>query len=332
MPSKRMIKELDRYLGGRKAFGQSKAADKASDRERAAALSAAGKNFDKSESLVKERFYTKETYNLVRNEGCRFVSWARAQAGRRLSVEECRPYVESYLNEKMSLYSKGELSAGTLQAKRSQLSKLYRMDLDKYTLPRREAPTKGREHPEKWENYKQNHPDAARFYAAVGCRQFEYKYLGLQEFKVYASKCEAQTGFAISRDCEGRASNLQVAARDEKGHVSAVVIAHGKHGKSRLSEIAPQNRAYLTEIIDSGKVYDYFNPSDRVPTQAARREYAQQLYAAHARPLDALTREQIYTCRDGSGRNYDRAAVALVSQSLGHGSDRYTYVVNNYLR
>lgn len=186
------------------------------------------------------------------------MQWARQQSGRRLSVEAARPYVEAYLDTKKAEYQAGRLSAGTLQAKRSQISKLYRIDLTNYQLPKRTAP--------------------------------------------------------------------------EKGRISAVVVAHGKHGRSRISEILPEDRQYITDIWDGGRIYDFLGPNDRVPTQAARREYAQSLYRAHCRDLTQLTDGQIYSCRDGSGRHFDREAVALVSQSLGHGSDRYTYVINNYLR
>lgn len=152
------------------------------------------------------------------------------------------------------------------------------------------------------------------------------------EFNAYRIKCEEATGVRIGLDASGRACNIQPAARDSEGRISAMVVAHGKHGRSRVSEILPEDRQYITDIWDSGRIYDYLGPNDRVPTQAARREYAQALYREHCRDLTRLPDEQIYSCRDGSGRHFDREAVALVSRSLGHGSDRYTYVINNYLR
>lgn len=316
-------------MRGRQAYGRNKYNDKQEDARRAAQ----NPEYGKADSLVKQYFYSRSTYRQTVAEGARFLEWARQQSGRRLSVEAARPYVEAYLDHKKAEYQAGRLSAGTLQAKRSQLSKVYRIDLNSYQLPKRTAPEKGRiVGAEKWAAYKANNPDKARFYAALGCRQFEYRLMNRGEFMTYRMKCEEATGVRIGLDASGRACNIQPAARDSEGRISAVVVAHGKHGRSRISEILPEDRQYISDIWDSGRIYDYLGPNDRVPTQAARREYAQALYRAHCRDLTQLSDEQIYSCRDGSGRHFDREAVALVSRSLGHGSDRYTYVINNYLR
>lgn len=324
--------EISRALAPRRAYGRSKVADKASDRERAEALSRVGKDFNKAESLVKSNFYTKATYQKCVNEGARFLRWVRAEEGRRVSFDEAKNYIHDYLDSRVQLYQQGKLSAGYLMTERAQLSKIYMIDLDGYKLPRRELATKGRENPEKYDIWKSRNPEQARFYESVGLRDFEYRFLALDESKIYRDKCINATGIELKRDELGRCSNLQIAQRDSNGLCQSVVIAHGKHGKSRLSEILPQNREYVTHMLDSGKAYDFYSPGSHVPTQAARREYAQSLYRHYARPIDSLPCEQVYCTRDGSGRMFDRQALERVSKSLGHGDGRYTTVINNYLR
>lgn len=229
------------------------------------------------------------------------------------------------------MYREGKISAGYLMTERSQLSKIYQVNLDNFRLPQREVATKGRD-PERWEDFSKSQGDQARFYSAVGLRDFEYKFLAFDEARIYHDKCLNATGVEIKRDEWGRCSNLQVATRDENGLISSVVVAHGKHGKSRVSEILPADREFVTRSLESGRAYDWFNPGSHVPTQAARREYAQSLYRYYSRPVDQLRQEQIYQTRDGSGRVFDRDALERVSRSLGHGDGRYATVINNYLR
>lgn len=325
------ITEVRQNLGDRRAFGRSKSADQAADRERVDALSRQGRDFNKAESLVKEHFYTKATYEKCVSEGARFLKWVRAEEGRRISFAEGKNYIRPYLEHRLELYREGKISAGYLMTERAQLSKIYLVNLDNFKLPTRTVATKGRS-PESWEKFTRNHPDQARFYSSVGLRDFEYKFLAFDESKIYAEKCLNATGVHITRDEWGRCSNLQVAARDPNGLVKSIVVAHGKHGKSRISEILPVNREYVTHMLDSGRAYEYFNPASHVPTQASRRAYAQDLYRAYARPIDQLRPEQVYRTRDGSGRMFDRDALERVSRSLGHGDGRYTTVINNYLR
>lgn len=325
------ITEVRQNLSDRRAFGRSKAADQAADRERADALSRQGRDFNKAESLVKENFYTRATYEKCVSEGARFLKWVRSEECRRVSFDESKNFIRPYLEHRLELYREGKISAGYLMTERAQLSKIYLVNLDNFKLPTRTVATKGRS-PERWENFAKNHEDQARFYSSVGLRDFEYKFLALDESKIYSAKCLNATGVQITRDEFGRCSNLQVAQRDENGLVKSVVIAHGKHGKSRVSEILPANREFVTRALESGRAYEYFNPASHVPTQAARRAYAQELYRYYARPVDQLPREAVYQTRDGSGRVFDRNALERVSVSLGHGEGRYTTVINNYLR
>lgn len=323
--------EVSRALAPRRAYGRSKATDKAADRSRAESLAHVGRDFDKSQSIVKENFYTRATFEKCCSEGARFLRWVRADEGRRVSFLDAKGRVRDYLDSRVELYQQGKLSAGYLMTERSQLSKIYMINLDDYKLPSRELATKGRE-PERYDIWKEKNPEQSKFYESVGARDFEYRFLAPDEARIYASKCERLTGYKLTFDEWNRVSNIQAFSRDANGLIDRVVIAHGKHGKSRISEILPENRKFVTEQFDSGRAYKWFSPGSHVPTQSARRAYAQSLYYDSARNFNELQSEQMYRCRDGSGRAFDRQALERVSRSLGHGDGRYTTVINNYLR
>lgn len=306
--------EVSNFLKDRKTYGRSKAQDKANDRHIAEQCSYRNQDYDKGKSSVKQNFYTNKTYQQCVNEGVRFLGWVRNFTGARVSIQDAQYYIADYMASRLALWEQGKLSAGYLMTERAQLSKLYCVDLDYIALPKREKAVKGRSSMslQSFENFKITHTDQARFYSSVGLRDFEYTFLSLDSTKIYREKCKNQIGFDIKTDSQGRTSNLQVARRDDDGNISLIAVAHGKHGKSRFSVIHPRDRAFVTQCIDSGRAYEWFNPAWTVPTQACRREYAQKLYQVIAKPLDTLAREQLYCCRDGSGRVFDRTALGLL--------------------
>ena len=107
----------------------------------------------------------------------------------------------------------------------------------------------------------------------------------------------------------------------------------GKGGKHRTfqacgsSEDIAAVRAYIASRPADGLLFD------RVPKafdgHAERAAFASRLYHEHARPLDTLSREELYICRgDKRGEKYDRQALQVVSRALGH--SRLSVVINNY--
>lgn len=60
-----------------------------------------------------------------------------------------------------------------------------------------------------------------------------------------------------------------------------------------------------------------------------RADYAARCYA-YAMDSGYGT-EELYKLRNGSGKSYDKGALAFVSANLGHGPDRYYTVCYNYL-
>ena len=86
--------------------------------------------------------------------------------------------------------------------------------------------------------------------------------------------------------------------------------------------------ALMTAAGENGKVFAH------VPSHADihgyRRDYARDYYNSLARPLDAVPRAERYYCRaEMAGVVFDRAALRIVAQSLGH--NRVCVVAENYL-
>ena len=58
--------------------------------------------------------------------------------------------------------------------------------------------------------------------------------------------------------------------------------------------------------------------------------YAERVYQAHARPISSLQGSERYVCRGSQkGTVYDREALRLTSQALGH--NRVSVVAEHYL-
>ena len=117
---------------------------------------------------------------------------------------------------------------------------------------------------------------------------------------------------------------------DEKGdaYISGV---KGKGGKVRDVRILANNPNVIRKIKNTaadqpvwGTVHSAAN------IHGYRADYAQALYKSVARPAGQLKQEEKYICqRDMAGVVFDRKAMKIVSESLGH--NRIGIVAQNYL-
>ena len=318
-------KEVHRNLITRLARERSKHEDKKADK-----LLLQDKSRDKIESLQKYFFYSEKTLRDYENKAVQVCRWANEQAGHRLKFEEVGGYVRDYLTERRTRAEAGEITPRTLAKERAILSKVWLQNLDDFAILKCTAESeKGRERDKFWNP--ENHADACEFYSMVGARKHEYHNLTAEEYRHYAPKFRALTGHDPREDLHGRVSNIQP-LYGEDGQIHHVVILHAKHGKTNISEIRPADRERLTEIFKSGDNYKYYNPSSHTNIHAQRREYAQRLYEYHKRDTRRLPERELYRCRDGSGRVYDRRAVSRVAVSLGHREGDLFDTIHNYLR
>lgn len=124
-----------------------------------------------------------------------------------------------------------------------------------------------------------------------------------------------------------------------------IEVKHAKGGKRRFSPIL-ENDSYVREKMNNTYAGNKVWPSKQVKkncdVHGYRRMYAQSLYKEYARDVSTLPPyyydengkrhfSRYYRRGKNKGIAYDREVLVLVSIALGHGKDRATTVVDNYL-
>lgn len=316
-------------LKGRLQQQRNKHSDKLQDKQY---IQNAGENFDKTQLLQKQYFYRYETYNDCLKTACRFVDWVRETGleEKRLPVREYEKYIENYINH---LVETGDKTPRTIAKERSQLGKVWLVDTDYIRVPPMKTESEKGRTPDKYYNMdSEKNSAASEFYKMVGARKGEYRFLDLNEIKQYQDQVERETGIKIRANSEGQVPNIYPVRNPETKLIDRVIVIHAKHGKTNVSEIMEKDRERITRIFESKEYRNYFYPSDHCNVHQCRREYAQALYREHAKPILELSREEMYICKDGSGRRFDREALSIVAQSLGHQPDDLFDTVHNYMR
>ena len=109
------------------------------------------------------------------------------------------------------------------------------------------------------------------------------------------------------------------------------ISSGSKGGRERYAPIIGDKDLVicLCKQAGDGKVFE------KVPSGADihsyRRDYATAIYWQHARPLEQLTAKEKYYCRgDRKGEVFDRAAMRIASNALGHG--RIAVIAGHYLK
>lgn len=113
----------------------------------------------------------------------------------------------------------------------------------------------------------------------------------------------------------------------------AYLRVKGKGGKWRESEIVgtpKQIERVVNRIRSAGDKLVWFHVHTKLDVHSLRADYASTVYLKYARPLEGLEHGEKYFCRgDMAGVVYDRAAMLIASQSLGH--ERISVIASNYL-
>ena len=121
-------------------------------------------------------------------------------------------------------------------------------------------------------------------------------------------------------------SNLEF--KDGKAYLH---ITNGtKGGKGRYAEIIGNKKLVMSmcQRAGHGKVFPKVHSCADI--HGYRASYATALYRQYARPLEQIPKEDRYICRgDYKGKIFDKKAMAIVSQALGH--NRINVIASNYL-
>ena len=240
--------------------------------------------------------YSWSTYKSYLKHGIYFAKWARSEHGCR-SLNEARKYAGEWIQSRID---KG-LSAWTIKLEVAALNKLYGGDLCITKTPSRHRSEITRSRgPAVRETRNQ---EFIEFCRATGLRRSEVACL---------------TGDKLIRNQDGTFSiKVEVGTKGGRTRTAPVIGRYADQVASRMLQAG------------SGKVWP------KVPSHCDvhgyRGQYAASLYHQIARPLAVAKRDGgVYWCRrDRAGVGYDRRALKVVSEALGH--SRVSVVAGHYL-
>lgn len=254
---------------------------------------------DKIASISQNYIYSWETYHSYLKHCCYFVKWCKENHGCK-TIEQCKAYVSEWMK------TREHLSVYTQKMEASALVKLYGCTLEELNIHtaarQRKDITRSRNTVKRDRHFSEsNHAELVAFCRATGLRRAELK---------------ALRGTALYQDRSGY--YLHISSGSKGGRERYAPIIGDKDLVIRLCQQAGDGKVF--EKIPSGAdIHSY------------RRDYATAIYQQHARPLEQLTAKEKYYCRgDRKGEVFDRAAMRIASNALGHG--RIGVIAGHYLK
>ena len=246
------------------------------------------------------KIYSHSTMKNYLDAATTFARWAREQHSCK-TLEQAQLYTGDYLRYRMS----GGNTCWTVSRDASALAKLYQCKSTDFgvKLPKRRRADvrKNRDSSNAKGFNAKKHSDLVDLCKATGLRRHEVAALRPED---------------VVRDGQGRV---------------LVYVQQGKGGKER-TVVALNDRPY--QIARTAQSEGRERVIERIPCRAPihplRHEFARELYHRLARDTALLPKAEVYCCRaDRAGIHYDKAAMRVVSEALGHNR---LDVVTNYLR
>lgn len=303
------------HLAKKTHFGESRGhAKEAAIKAHRAECERLGKPFNLTDVRV-EGIYSHSTFENYMKAGSRFIGWIDDKGYNVKAIDlAVKRYGVEYLK---SLEDRG-LAPSTIEQAKAFMGKIRGKEID-FKVTKSQEPTKGRTLSERACSFKEeNHPDLALIARATGGRRADLERLEIENFK------------------------------ERNGIVYAVEFKGSKGGRDRLSPILPTYQkevtAFVTEKKRLGEHKAFEKVNSKANIHAYRRLYAQEVYKygvdhkswlkeqikalqgqKHSLPKDY---KEEYKCRDG--RTFDREALFVASQGLGH--SRLDVITNNYFK
>lgn len=232
----------------------------------------------------------------------RFVRWARKIHGCRM-LQDAQQFMPAYLSQRIE---QGK-SAWTVRLEASALAKMYGCGINDFgvALPQRQRQDVTQHRQDKWIGHFD--PDKNKELMAFG------KATGLRRHEMAAVTPED-----VWEDGEGQV---------------IVHVVQGKGGKERFVETLNDTPLMLArKARNEGKKRIFDSIHKYAPVHEWRAEFARETYRRHARPLEEIPLKERYICRkDKVGEIYDKKAMAVSSQRLGHGIGRLDVIALSYL-
>lgn len=254
---------------------------------------------DKIAGISQNYIYSWETYHSYLKHCCYFVKWCKENYGCK-TIEACKQHASEWMK------TREHLSVYTQKMEASALVKLYGCTLEELNIHtaarQRKDITRSRNTVKRDRHFSEsNHAELVAFCRATGLRRAEL---------------QALRGTALYQDRSGY--YLHISSGSKGGRERYAPIIGDKDLVIRLCQQAGDGKVF--EKVPSGAdIHSY------------RRDYATAIYWQYARPLEQLTAKEKYYCRgDRKGEVFDRAAMRITSNALGHG--RIEVIAGHYLK
>ena len=304
---KTLLLQVQENLDSKLAIGQSKKADKlayARDENNNVLRDGDGKKIILHEDLTKDKIYSWNTYKTYLKHNNYFAQWCRETHNCK-TLNQCLPHANEYLQK---LIDDGK-SASTIKMTVAALCKLYSVPSDSFIkTPDRQRKDIKRSRGEavRDKNFsKKNNAELISFCKCTGLRRAELTHL---------------TGTDLV---------------EKDGQYFLHVHTATKGGRERLSPIVGTKEEVgaivnRMESVGGGKVWE--KVSSNADIHSYRSVYCTKVYKQNARDINNIEDwHEIYFCKkDLVGVKYDKQAMLIASQALGH--NRINVIASNYLR
>lgn len=252
----------------------------------------------KADGSASDKIYSINTMHQYKRIGEKFANFVKEQNPNIKRVPQCKKYVNAFLQDAIEQ----GLSPWTQQSYRSALTKLFGEDYCTIQLQKKERSKINRSRfdvPNARHFSEKNNSELINFCRHTGLRRSELERLTPEQLTI------------IDGDY--------------------YLTVKGKGGKIRHAKILNNDRATIDRIQSTplgepvwGSVHSAAN------IHGYRGDYAKALYESVARDTATLSSGEIYHCRkDMTGRSFDKKAMRVVSQNMGH--NRIDVIAQSYL-
>ena len=291
----------------KKEKAQQKESYRKTARERLQAMVNAGmgskRSEDKSEADTKNKIYSKATFKTYKQQFKHFADWLEKAHPEAETLEDARAFVDDYLRHLIEL----ERSAYSISTAKAAIAKIMGVEATQFiaTPPRLRADIKR----SRGEAVRDKHisdkkeEELARFTSATGLRRKEMTMI--------------------------RAEDLFF----ENGQAYLNITRGTKGGKSRVAKIVGKTEEETKDIVKwiQSKQGRLFNKlSSNYDNPYYRATYANRLYNQLKRDIEDIPTQERYVMRkERAGEVYDKQAMLMVSNALGH--NRISVIAQSYL-
>ena len=256
----------------------------------------------KADGTANDKIFSWNTYRAYLKQGNYFMDYCKEKHNCK-TLEECKPYLEEYFE-----FRKGQnLSNYTLKLDAAALSKVF--DIDKETRDKifrsgkRERAdivrSRGKAARDKHFSIT-NNKDLIEFCKSTGLRR---------------SELAALTGDKLF--FKGDKPFIRVDTATKGGRKRVIPVVHN-----------PELVVQLMKKADKGKVFEKIHNAADI--HGYRRDYCTEVYNLYARKIKDIPKADRYYCRkDKKGKIYDKAAMQVASNCLGH--NRISVIAGHYL-